>query len=400
MTINVRAEKVAIDSIKAHPSNPRIGDVATIADSLKVNGQYSPVVVWNDIIIAGTHTWKAAKSLGWKEIAITRYEGSERDALKILLADNRTSDIASYHNEYLIDLLKSLPSLEGTGYDKESLDELEGLFSEPSGGVNQPLVDDKDPEDIKNVPIQIGEWYGELDPELHAIWLASVKEAVGDKKPRITKELRARLDIPKEARPKKEKATTATPKETAEKFSLSDTTLTPLTELQRFPGNPREGDVGAISESLRLFGQYRPIVVNKRNNQILKGNHTAAAAASLGWKEIAVVWVDVDDEAATRIVLADNRTADKATYDNDLLVQILGEVKTLDGTGFDDDDVADLESGRGFTPKQPKIKFKVGEYSFSTAEDIYSDWKSTLEIPDEALGRLGIPITSVVKEGK
>ena len=401
MTINVRAEKVAIDLIQPHPSNPRIGDVATIADSLKVNGQYSPIVVWNDTIIAGTHTWKAAKSLGWKEVAITRYEGSERDALKILLADNRTSDIATYHNEYLIDLLKSLPNLDGTGYDKESLDELEGLFGDPGGGVGQPLLDDKDPEDIKNVPIQIGPWRGELDTELHNIWLASVKEAVGDKKPRITRELRARLDVPKEARPKKEKTTTPAQKAAPEKFAMDDTTLTPLADLQRFPGNPREGDIGAISESLRLFGQYRPVVVNRRTNQILKGNHTAAAAASLGWKEIAVVWVDVDEEAAIRIVLADNRTADKATYDNEILLEVLGKVRTLEGTGFDADDVGDLEKGgSGPDSKQPKVKFKVGEYSFSTTEEIYEDWATGLEVPDEALRRLGIPLTSVVTEGR
>jgi ParB-like chromosome segregation protein Spo0J len=401
MAINVRAEKVAIESIQPHPSNPRVGDVAMIADSLKINGQYSPIVVWNDTIIAGTHTWKAAKSLGWKEVAITRYEGTERDALKILLADNRTSDIASYHNEYLIDLLKSLPNLDGTGYDKESLDELEGLYADPGGGVGQPLLDDKDPEDIKNVPIQIGLWRGELDTELHGIWLSSVKEAVGDKKPRITRELRARLDVPKEAKPKKEKTTTPAVKEVAEKFVVGDTTLVSLSELQRFPGNPREGDIGAISESLRLFGQYRPIVVNKRTNQILKGNHTAAAAASLGWKEIAVVWVDVDDEAAIRIVLADNRTADKATYDNEILLEVLGKVKTLEGTGFDADDIGDLEKGGSATgPKQPKVKFKVGEYSFSTTEDIYNDWSAGLELPDDALRRLGIPLTSVVTEGR
>ena len=73
MNINVRSELVPVDSIKAHPQNPRLGDVAAIAESLQVNGQYSPIVVWNDTIIAGTHTWKAAKSLGWKEIAITRF---------------------------------------------------------------------------------------------------------------------------------------------------------------------------------------------------------------------------------------------------------------------------------------------------------------------------------------
>ena len=110
---------------------------------------------------------------------------------------------------------------------------------------------------------------------------------------------------------------------------------------------------------------------------------------------------DVDDEAATRIVLADNRTADKATYDNEILLEVLGRVKTLEGTGFDADDVGDLEKGgSGPGAKQPKVKFKVGEYSFSTTEEIYEDWATGLALPDDALARLGIPVTSVVTEGR
>ena len=401
MNINVKAEKVAIDTIKPHPRNPRLGDIALIAESLEKNGQYSPIVVWEDTIIAGTHTWKAAKSLGWKEVAITRYEGSEKDALRVLIADNRTSDIATYDNAYLLELLKSLPDLEGTGYDLQDIDDLDGLGDGEGGGVSQPKDEPEDSgEKPDTIPIRIGDWYGDLDGEIHTLWLESVTEVVGDKKAKINAEIKARLDIPTEPKAPKEPKAKKAGRPTAENYTLDNTELVSLAELKRFPSNPREGDIGAISESLRLLGQYRPIVVNRRNNQILKGNHTAAAASALGWTQIAVAWVDVDDEQATRIVLADNRTADKATYDNDLLLSTLQDLETLDGTGFDQEDFVDVAKGKNLTPNQPKAKIKVGDYGFTTTEGAFEAWKSEVEIPNEALHRLGIPITAVVRQSE
>jgi len=399
MTINVSSENVAIDSISVHPANPRLGDVAAIAESLEVNGQYSPIVVWNDTIIAGTHTWKAAKSLGWKTIAITRFDGSEDDALRILITDNRTSDIASYDNSLLLDMLKSLPDLEGTGFELADLDELDGLHNSEGGGVSPTLLDE-DPTDNLNPPvkIQLGDFYGQLDPTLHDLWLASVKDEVGDKKASINRELKNRLDLPEvpKVRVVKEKKSAV---EDEQKVTMVETELVPLSELRRFPGNPREGDIGAISESLRVLGQYRPIVVNRRTNQILKGNHTAAAASALGWEEIAVVWVDVNEVAATKIVVADNRISDKATYDNDLLVKSLAKLDSLEGSGFDQEDVAELRAGKDSTnPKESKSKFKIGDYGFSVPESIYQSWASGTLVPDEALHRLGLPLTALLRE--
>jgi ParB-like chromosome segregation protein Spo0J len=400
MNINVRAELVPIDSIKAHPSNPRLGDVAAIAESLEVNGQYSPVVVWGNTIIAGTHTWKAAKSLGWKEVAVTHFEGTEDEALRVLITDNRTSDIAVYNNQALLDLLKSLPDLEGTGFDAEFLDELDGLHNDSSGGVSKPLVEDGPAEDDLTPPVTIvlGEFRGQLDYTLHEIWLASLIDAVGEKKAKIVKEIRNRLDVPTEPKPKPaEKVKTGT---SAQKMTMVDTTLVALKDLKRFPNNPREGDIGAISESLRILGQYRPVVVNKRNNQILKGNHTAAAASALGWTEIAVVYVDVDEDQATKIVLADNRTADKATYDNDLLLSTIAKLDSLEGSGFDDEDVADIASGRTSTPATTKVKFQIGEYSFTATEGAYKEWASEINVPDEALHQLGLPLSALMREAE
>jgi len=118
--------------------------------------------------------------------------------------------------------------------------------------------------------------------------------------------------------------------------------MVPLEDLRPFPGNPRRGDVTLIADSLRHHGQYRPIVANRRNHQVLAGNHTLAAARTLGWPEIAVTWVDVDDNTAARIVLIDNRANDLAGYDDQALADLLSSLPELEGTGYDDAALAEL----------------------------------------------------------
>jgi hypothetical protein len=71
-----------------------------------------------------------------------------------------------------------------------------------------------------------------------------------------------------------------------------------------------KGDVGAISESLKAHGQYRPITYQKSTGRILAGNHTWKAAKALGWKEINASAIECDDEQALRILLIDNRTSE------------------------------------------------------------------------------------------
>ncbi|MFH8635479.1 ParB N-terminal domain-containing protein [Streptomyces goshikiensis] len=121
--------------------------------------------------------------------------------------------------------------------------------------------------------------------------------------------------------------------------SLADLAV-PLADLAPYHRNPRTGDLEAIAESLATHGQYKPIVVNKgsltgRPNEILAGNHTAKAARQLGWDEIAVTWLDVDEDTAAKIVIVDNRTSDLAGYDTELLADILTDLPNLEGTGYD-----------------------------------------------------------------
>jgi len=129
----------------------------------------------------------------------------------------------------------------------------------------------------------------------------------------------------------------------------------PVSQLQTHPRNVRQGNVDLIAESLKTHGQYRPIVVQKSTNYILAGNHTWKAAQSLNWADIAVTYVDVDDEEALRILLVDNRANDVASYDESGLGNILRELldteKQLEGTGFYKTDLDDLLEKLGETPK-------------------------------------------------
>lgn len=123
--------------------------------------------------------------------------------------------------------------------------------------------------------------------------------------------------------------------------------LVPLAELKQHPMNPRQGDVGAICQSLEAHGQYRTIVVQKSTGHICAGNHTAQAARALGWTHIAAHVLDIDDDQALRILLQDNRASDMATYDDSVLTDLLEHLIRdtalgLEGTGFTGDDLDDL----------------------------------------------------------
>lgn len=117
--------------------------------------------------------------------------------------------------------------------------------------------------------------------------------------------------------------------------------------VRRYGRNARTHDLPLIRESLRVNGQYRPIVVNVgsktgRENEVLAGNGTHEAAEAEGWDKIAATFVDVGEDAAARIVLVDNRSNDLAAYDDRLLAELLESLEDFAGTGFTDDDLSKL----------------------------------------------------------
>lgn len=122
----------------------------------------------------------------------------------------------------------------------------------------------------------------------------------------------------------------------------------PIANLETLPGNPRRGDVQAIARSYDTFGQRKPVVATRTGERdghptgvVSGGNHQLAAARQLGWDMLAVVWTDDNPETQAAWALADNRTADLGTYDNDLLGQI-DTPALFTATGYTDADLQAL----------------------------------------------------------
>lgn len=103
--------------------------------------------------------------------------------------------------------------------------------------------------------------------------------------------------------------------------------------------NPRINDkaVKYVANSIKQFGFKTPIVIDK-NNVIINGHTRLKASKQLGLKEVpCIVADDLTDKQVKALRIADNKTAELADWDMDLLGD---ELKSLDFNfedfGFDD----------------------------------------------------------------
>lgn len=119
-------------SLTPYPGNARRGDVDMIVRSLEQHGQYKPIVVnrgtkapnLERTILAGNHTWQAAKQLGWEKIDVHWVDMDEHQARNVVLIDNKANDAATYDVDALVDMLTEYPDLTGTGFTRDELDTL------------------------------------------------------------------------------------------------------------------------------------------------------------------------------------------------------------------------------------------------------------------------------------
>lgn len=179
--------------------------------------------------------------------------------------------------------------------------------------------------------------------------------------------------------------------------------LVPVDALELHPANPRQGDIGAIVESIQANGWWGVVVAQTSTRRVLVGNHRLQAARLVGMDAVPVHWLDVDDATALRVLLADNRSNDRAAYDDaalaDLLSSILADAGTLDGTLFDGDDLdalladlAPLPSGEASDdapplPAEPKTRlgdvFELGPHRLVCGDSTDPDvWARLLEGED------------------
>ena len=113
-----------------------------------------------------------------------------------------------------------------------------------------------------------------------------------------------------------------------------------INKLKNDPANARKHtgrNIQAIKDSLEVFGQQKPIVIDSRG-VIIAGNGTYQAAKELGWSEIDTVETTLDPAHAQAFGIADNRTAELASWDDDVLSQIVQNMDSdlVDKLALDD----------------------------------------------------------------
>lgn len=107
----------------------------------------------------------------------------------------------------------------------------------------------------------------------------------------------------------------------------------PIAELEADPNNAREHDdqqLADIQRSIELFGQQRAIVA--KDGIVRAGSGVFTAMKRLGYKWIACSRTDLDDDKLEAFAIADNRTAERSTWNRDRLAAQLARAKA---NGFD-----------------------------------------------------------------
>ena len=121
----------------------------------------------------------------------------------------------------------------------------------------------------------------------------------------------------------------------------------PTSALKPWADNPRNNDgrpVEAVAESISRFGFASPLLARLANGEIIAGHTRLKAAKLLGLKKVPVRYLDITEEEAHLLALADNKIGELADWKNDILAGILAELDADDlaVAGFDDDDLANI----------------------------------------------------------
>lgn len=111
-----------------------------------------------------------------------------------------------------------------------------------------------------------------------------------------------------------------------------------IDEIKPYANNPRniEGAIEAVKNSIKEFGMKVPLVIDK-DNVIICGHTRYIACQELEYKEIPCIKAeDLNEKQVKAFRLADNKVAEMATWDFDLLEQELELIETdMSMFGFD-----------------------------------------------------------------
>lgn len=128
----------------------------------------------------------------------------------------------------------------------------------------------------------------------------------------------------------------------------------PIEKVKPYEKNPRRnaGAVKAVAESIRQFGFRQPLVVDRKGVLII-GHTRRLAAIKLGMKDVPIHVADLTADKARALRLADNRSAEIAGWDFDLLATEIKDIALTDiemtDFGFHESEIKEL---LGYDPEQ------------------------------------------------
>lgn len=105
-------------------------------------------------------------------------------------------------------------------------------------------------------------------------------------------------------------------------------TMIKVEEIKPYENNPRinDGAVDAVANSIKQFGFKSPIIIDK-DNVIINGHTRYKASIKLGLKEVpCIIATDLTPKQVKAFRIADNKTAELATWNNDLLSAELEDI--------------------------------------------------------------------------
>lgn len=119
-----------------------------------------------------------------------------------------------------------------------------------------------------------------------------------------------------------------------------------VSELVPYENNPRNNEkaVEAVANSIREFGFKNPIIVD-RQKVIVSGHTRRLAALKLGLDQVPVVYADdLTEDQIKAFRLADNRVAEMAAWDEDLLKEEMAKAIDFEfgDYGFDQKDLDEI----------------------------------------------------------
>jgi hypothetical protein len=129
-----------------------------LGSSLKRFGQHKPIVIHGDVVICGNGVFEAAGRIGWTHIAVSTFDGSDREARALAIADNKSPEI-SYFNEGIVDvvgdLLADFTPEELGGFAALDLSDPFGLNDVEGAGAD---ADDEGPAPQKTIRLTPDQW--------------------------------------------------------------------------------------------------------------------------------------------------------------------------------------------------------------------------------------------------